>query len=150
MEILIVEDDENKRMQISGFISDLVPRVSIDMANALQSGLRKIITGSYDLIILDMSMPTFEIDIHEDGGRMQAYAGREILSQMERREIEIPVLVLTQFDIFGKGDEALTLRELDETLRTTYPNIYKGSVYYDVATGTWKEKLKNTIHNLIK
>ena len=150
MEILIVEDDENKRMQTSGFIKDLVADVRIDTANALQSGLRKIIGGYFDLIILDMSMPTFDIDLHEDGGRMQAYAGREILWQMERREIEIPVVVLTQFDVFGKGDDALTLRELDETLRTTHSNIYKGSVYYDVAMGTWKDKLRNAIQDLIK
>jgi CheY-like chemotaxis protein len=150
MEILIVEDDENKRTQTSGFISNLVPGVRIVTANALQSGLRKIISGHFDLIILDMSMPTFDIDLHEDGGRMQAYAGREILWQMERREIEVPVLVLTQFDVFGKGDDALTLRELDETLRTTHPNTYKGLVYYDVAMGTWKEKLRNAIRELVK
>lgn len=145
MKILIVEDDENKRNQLTGFLKNEFPAVDLQTANSLQSGLRAIIAGGVNLILLDMTMPTFDIGENEDGGRPQAYAGREILRQMERREINIPVVVVTQFDRFGEGNDALTIEELNEQLVQEHRGVYAGAIYYDVTLGGWKERLTQII-----
>jgi CheY-like chemotaxis protein len=141
MRLLVVEDDENKRTQILGFLGERFSSVDVVAAESLQSGLKLILGGQFDLILLDMTLPTFDIGIDEDGGRPRAYAGREILRQMDRRKIGTPVVVLTQFDKFGEGDDALTLSELDHRLRETHPNTYQGAIYYSSSVEEWKEEL---------
>src|SRR5437762_9859016 len=102
MKILLVEDEETKRRQVMDLISQKFSEFGIDEAKSLNSGLRKIAGGAYDLVILDMTMPTFDITLDEDGGRPQAYGGRELLRHMAQRGIKTPVVLLTQFDRFGK------------------------------------------------
>ncbi len=148
MNILVVEDDENKRNQLTNFLRSEFPAASLQTANSLQTGLRAIIAGGVDLVLLDMTMPTFDIGENEDGGRPQAYAGREILRQMERREISIPVVVVTQFDRFGEGNDILGIEELDEQLFKEYRGVYRGAIYYDITLGGWKEKLTDKIRKL--
>ena len=146
LKILIVEDDENKRSQIYDFVNSIHSSYIIKTARSLQSGLRAIIEGEINLIILDMTLPTFDINVNEHGGRPQAYAGREILRQMDRRNIHTPVIVVTQFDRFGEGNDVLTLTELDAQLKTAHSTNYKGSVYYNVTLEGWKEELRKLMH----
>lgn len=141
MNILIIEDDEIKREQLFSFLTDKYKESNISSAKSLQSGLRAIISNKYDLIILDMSLPTYDIYFDEDGGRPQAYAGREILRQMDRREINMPVIVVTQFDIFGEGIDTLTRDELDKQLHESHHDNYKGMVYYNPTLENWKNSL---------
>jgi DNA-binding NarL/FixJ family response regulator len=148
MKILIVEDDENKSLQLYNFFSEKFPQVEVENAQSLQGGLRKILDGGIDIILLDMTMPTFDIRLDEDGGRPQPYAGREILRQMDRRDIDVPVIVVTQFDRFGSGIDSMTLSELDKQLRLAHPENYKGAIYYDVSFGEWKDDLANKILRL--
>lgn len=150
MNILIVEDDDNKRNQVVGFISSSFDNAKFIIARSLQSGLRSAIEGDIELIILDMTMPTFDISLEEDGGRPQAYAGREILRQMKRRKINIPVIVLTQFDRFGEGKDSLTLAELDAQLKDAHSDYYLGAIYYDVSSERWKDELNLLIKTSIK
>lgn len=146
MNLLLVEDDEIKRAQLVSFITETVPNIKIDIAKSYQTGIKAIISHSYRLIILDMTMPTFDIGIDEYGGRPQAYAGREILQQMDRREIKSPVIVVTQFDRFGEGNNKLALAELNEELLKAHPINYKGAIYYSTTVDSWKNQLRQVIN----
>lgn len=148
MNILLVEDDEHKRRKVSEFLHEILPSSAISEARSLQSGLERIISGGHHLIILDMTMPTFDITVGEDGGRPQAYAGRELLNHMKRRGIETPTLVLTQFDRFGEGTDLLTLQELDAQLRKDHPARYVGAIYYNVTDEAWKAELEDAIRRI--
>lgn len=145
--VLLVEDDENKRNQIGGFISAKYIAASVTYARSLQSGVKAVIGGGIDLVILDMTMPTFDISTEDEGGRPQIYAGREVLRQMDRRRVMTPVIVVTQFDKFGEGEEALDLSELDEQLKEAHPHTYRGVVYYDAAVEGWKRALEKLINS---
>lgn len=145
MNILIVEDDENKRNQLISFFTTNYPDTVISTAKSFQSGLKEIVKNKHNLIILDMTMPTFDIGVSEDGGRPQAYAGREILRQMQRRDIRTPVIVVTQFDRFGEEGNLLTLEQLDEQLQSDHGRVYLGAIYYDITSGGWRDKLSKEI-----
>jgi len=146
--ILLVEDDDIKSGHITKFILDNIPESIITNAKSYQSALKKIISNNYDLIILDMTLPTFDISADETGGRPQAYAGREILRQMDRRSIITPVIVVTQFDKFGEGKDAMTLNQLESQLRSSHANNYKCAIYYSSTTDNWKCDLINSINEL--
>lgn len=145
-----MEDDENKRYQLKDFVDSLLPKSEVVATKSLQSGLKEILHKKYDLIILDMTMPTYDIDINENGGRIQPLAGTELLCQMERRELKIPVIVVTQFDRFGTGKDSTTLQELNLQLRQNHPQNYRGYVYYSTALAGWKQSLRRLIRQTLK
>ena len=150
MRILIIEDDENKRSQLLTFLEQDVPSAAVDTAGSLHSGLGKLLSAKYDLILLDMTMPTFDVTADEGGGRPQPYGGRSLLRQMDRRGISTPVVVVTQFDRFGDADDALTLTELESELALGHPRIYRGSVYYNATVESWKGQLHGRIAEVLK
>ena len=149
MKVLLVEDDENKRAQIAGHLRNS-PRVSsVDWAGSYSSALKYLISKSYDIVVLDMTLPTFDVSPDDDGGRPQALGGQELLKQMKRRAITTPVVVVTQFDRFGERRDALTLEQLDRQLSTDHANIYIGSVYYNATVEGWKDQLSSFINRVL-
>ena len=143
MNTLIVEDDENKRKQISEFLKSEIPDIYIAERKSYQSGLKEILKGNIDLILLDMSMPTYDISSTEAGGRPRPFAGRDILRYMDRKKIKVPVIIVTQFETFGEAEETISLSELQTMMEKNHTNTYKGTVYYNASLNSWKDDLKN-------
>jgi CheY-like chemotaxis protein len=145
MRILIVEDDDNKRSQLFQFIKELLPGSEVAYARSLQSGLRWIRSNNADLILLDMTLPTFDVGPGEAGGRTHPFGGREFLREMRRFKIDTPVVVVTQFETFGSGPGMTTLDALDEELAREHSSVYIGSVYYHAAVESWKDRLQELV-----
>ena len=101
MKILIVEDDENKRQHLVRYLREEFAALDVTERRSYQSGLKEILQGRYEAILLDMTLPTFDKSPVESGGLLKHFAGREILGQMERHGIKTPVIVFTAFDQFG-------------------------------------------------
>ena len=144
MKILIVEDDDDKRVQIIKFVCEDISGNYAE-AKSLKTALKTIINESFDLILLDMTMTTFDVSSGQQGGRPQSYAGKELLLQMARRGIRCPVIVVTQFDIFEPNGEKITLEQLDQELYHQFPNIYLGAVHFNVKYDDWRDKIKELI-----
>jgi CheY-like chemotaxis protein len=147
MKILLVEDDEEKRQQIRQFIKYELGADIVE-ARSRQSGVNAILREQFDLIVLDMTMPTYDVTPTEGGGRPQAYAGRDILQQMERRGITTKAIVVTQFDRFGSAEDEITIQALDAQLDAAFPATYVGAVYYNVGYAGWRESLRAMMHQL--
>jgi len=139
--VLIVEDDENKKKRINDYLLSSSEILHIDWARSFQSGVTQILNGRYDLILLDMTIPTYDVTPSERGGRIRAFGGKEILAKMRRAGITVPVIVVTQFESFGEGASVIGLRELSEQLQKEFPEIYRGAVYYNAAQEDWKTVL---------
>lgn len=143
MRILIIEDDDNKRKQVQNFIeTNYQNKVYITEKKSYQSGLKEILYSQFDVILLDMSLPTYDISPNETGGRFRTFAGKEILKELRRRKINIKTIVITQFDIFGEGEKITTIDELDKELKNIYSESYLGLVYYNASMSDWRKTLK--------
>ena len=137
MKVLIVEDDDGKRKELTDFVKDFYKVSDVQSARSFQSGLRAINEFQPDFVFLDMTMRNFDRTPTEDGGRPHPFAGREILRQMQRSRIAIPVLVVTQFDRFGEETDYMTLAELTNELERKFSN-YIGVVRYKGNVDDWK------------
>lgn len=147
MKILLVEDDEEKRDEIIDLLEiNLSPIPQITSKMSFQSGKMAIRGEEFDLILLDMDIPTFDISASEDGGRKQAFGGRMLLSEMIRRNISTKVLVVTQFDYFENSSDGLNIKELDKQLKEAYSNIYFGYIQMISGSIDWKSKLLKKIN----
>lgn len=148
MKYLILEDDENKIRQLAEFVSENFKGAMHDACRSYNSGLRRIVETIYDFILLDMSMPTFDVSHKEPGGRFRAYGGKDILVEMSRKGLSTRAIVVTGFDSFGEGDNKISLGELNAQLFERFPDIYLGAVYYNAAENNWKDNLKRIINSI--
>jgi len=141
MNIIIIEDDPNKLRQLEELVRFQLPQAEIASRRSYQSGLREVLRGLADFVVLDMTMPTYDVSPTEKGGRTRVYAGREILREISRRKIAARVIVVTQFETFGEGALKKTLAELRGELMRDFPGTYVDSVFYHPAQTAWRDRL---------
>lgn len=110
-----------------------------------QSGLAAAIGLRPDLIVLDMTLPTYDVAPGEKGWKTRAFAGEEILHEIRRRKVGCPAVVLTQFESFGEGADKLTLEQLAERLDAEFGNSFLGAIYYQRSEARWLDLLRETI-----
>jgi len=143
--VLVVEDDPNKLRQICSYLRDTYASVRVSERRSYRSGLDAALNEEFDVVVLDMSMPTYDISPGEKGGRNRPYGGRDILAELHRTKRRVRVVVVTQFESFGEGTERLTLSELRAQLAARYPQIYAGIVFYQPSETAWREELSAAI-----
>lgn len=151
MKILIVEDDKYKADAIKECLQEKFEKSLIDVAESLASGLFNLMDNNdYQLIILDMSMPSFDISEKDPtGGSPESYAGEDFLSQMTLLGLVTPVVVVTQYDNFGSDDQQVSLTKLSKKLKLEHPEIYLGSVYFKVSSSAWKIELLKLLESRV-
>ncbi|QRN95533.1 hypothetical protein JRI60_41805 [Archangium violaceum] len=148
MRILVIEDDHNKAKKICDFLREAASDANINERRAYQSGLKEAITTVPDLIVLDMTMPTYEISLAEKGGRIRPYAGREILSAIKRRKLKSKIVIVTQFESFGEGADVMTLEQLKTKLQSEFPDNYLTTIFYQPSESSWRDHLEQTLNNV--
>lgn len=145
MKILIVEDDQNKLQKIKEFTQAILPEALISEARSYHSGLKAILADKYSLIALDMTMPSFDRTANEEGGRTRPYAGRDILGQLQERDIAASVVVITQYDVFGDQGQQVTLEALTNGLKRMFPNHFKGAIFFESSSRKWQSELEEIL-----
>lgn len=149
MKIILIEDDKKKIEDIQGFLSEYHNYNDLTIRESYQSGLRELIKNKYDLLLLDMSVPTWDKTIHEPGGNFEKFGGYKILKEITRKKKAIDTVLITMFDDFGESDNSITLSQLDGVLSDEFPNFYKGVVYYNTREDNWKTELDLFIKNYL-
>lgn len=144
MNILVVEDDAYKANQIYEHLSNA--NHVVEICGSFRSGMISIVRKNWDLVLLDMSIPSFETSELHRSSRSRKFGGRDILQEMKRNNIEIPAIVVTQYHVFG--EEEISLDDLDRELQRDYKNCYKGCVYYNASVLNWKEHLDELMANI--
>jgi len=150
MRILVVEDDLNKLRHLEQCLLAEYPDAEIIRARSYQSGLKEALSVAPNFIVLDMTLPTYDVSTTESGGRPRPFAGREILNEVARKVGHGKVIVVTQFETFGDGTQKKTLKELNAELRGAFPKLYIGSVYYHPAQSDWKTRLLELAQAAVK
>ena len=144
MKIILVEDDEYKAKQIEMFVHDLGH--DIDIFKAYNTGMNAILKNVYKLALLDMTIPSFEISPEHPISRSRKYGGKDILNEMRRCGVKIPVIVITQYRVFDDGEKSL--ERLDEELLQEYAENYRGIVYYNSSILDWQDKLQSMMYEI--
>lgn len=149
MRILIIEDDINKMQGIASELRGILENVQITEARSYQSGVSKLMQTQFDLLLLDMSLPIFDISPEEEGFQIDPFSGSNILAEMLRKNVIVPTVIITMFETFGDGVDLMTLEELDKELSDKYATIYQGAIYYNSSEVNWKESLTKLIKELV-
>lgn len=149
MKILLIEDDVNKRNSISQLLVKHWPEISIVNKSSRQSGLRACVTDDFDLLLLDMSLPLYEVSSSESGYEFRHFAGLEIMEELTRYGKSVPTVVITQFEVFGEAESRMSFRELVVELEKRFIDTFKGAVFYSAASTAWEKELIELLRHSI-
>lgn len=146
----IVEDSALKASNISSFFAQkysfLLPP---DISGSYQSAMRAIAESKPDLVIMDMTIPTFDRKPNAREGRMRPIGGYDLMSKMKHKSISASVIVLTQLETFGEGEEEVSFEEITNRCRRDFMDIFLGSVYYDQSGLNWQTELGMLIDSFL-
>ncbi|MFQ1044576.1 hypothetical protein [Acinetobacter sp. NIOH-H-8] len=144
MIIHLIEDDAFKCTAIKNCIQKFDSSINLEVSLSVASGLRYLVKNKskIDLLLLDMSMPLYDnSDENTFINEHQNFGGKEILSQMKVRKINIPVVVITMFNSI----DDISINTLEDDLKKNYPDIFKGIIFYTSKDIFWAKKLTEYI-----
>jgi DNA-binding NtrC family response regulator len=90
--ILVVDDEADIRESLEALLT-LDDRFAVDLAGNAAEGLKKLETGSYDLVLLDLMMPD--------------RSGMEVLEEIRQRDRDTPIFMITAYGSVEVAVEAL-------------------------------------------
>ncbi len=150
MKILIIDDSEYKVKKVSNLIDNIKKdkKLNYKVAHSYSSGLKNLLEEKFDLLILDMSMPTFDKTNNESGGRFRIFGGREIVRQLKREKKLLPFIVLTQYNKFDDSNKIKSLEEIEELFSSKFKDYHLKTIYYDTSSTKWRNLLEEEILKL--
>ncbi|MBD3583600.1 response regulator [Flavobacterium selenitireducens] len=145
--ILIVEDNQKKLEKLKTFLEGDFPNIIIEERTSYNSASKEIVLNfdKYDLILLDMSMQTYDISDDESGGEPEPLAGKNILKQIYLRNIPTKVIVVTMYENYVDGTR---IKELDQELSNDFGENYCGYIFFSHSNKEWSIKLKELMLKL--
>lgn len=145
MKVLIADDELPKLSKIEELVSEVLPNAERIFARSVRAAISAICSVRLDLVILDMSLPTFDIAAGEPGGRPQGFGGIEVLRHMDFHGKNSPVIVVTQYTAFFEKGEPVPLDVLQSRMLTEHPKSFCGCIYYGAMNEAWRRQLREKI-----
>ena len=157
MRILLLKKKKKKKEHLKSFIesifNELQNEYCIQFASSVNSALDRIEEEVPDLLILDMSLPTFDINLEkkEFGGNPQGFGGIEVLKNLKIDKVICKTLIITGYEAFSKkNSKPVDINTLKSDLLAKYPEYIIDVLHFNSTYDTWKIKLKSSIEDLIK
>jgi CheY-like chemotaxis protein len=148
MKVLLVEDDEFKATDISRVLADSLPRAEVLRATSVTSAMRAITNDHFALIVLDMSLPTFELSGPGGGGSPQGQGGLEILRLARRLQNPSPFVVVTQYPDIEIDRTDVPLAVAAKALRARFEVDVKACLLYEFDGDNWRPPLRKFLVEL--
>ncbi len=114
-----------------------------------QSGLKGLLDQAPDIVILDMTLPTFDRKPYGREGRVRPLGGYDLLRKIKYKSIRTKVIVLTQLESFGEGQSKISLDEISDTCRSEFPGIFVESIYFEQTSEAWKASLLSAVNSIL-
>ena len=83
--ILIVDDDNYKRNNIISLLQNMSEDFMVTDEKALNPGLCRLFEENFDIVLLDMSLPMFDLS---ESKNFESFGGLTFLEEMKRTQKE--------------------------------------------------------------
>ncbi|MEG8052896.1 hypothetical protein QP185_05910 [Sphingomonas aerolata] len=121
MNILLIEDDTLKAERILDFLSDFADGDKICHERSYNTGLRSALLSQPSLIVLDMTLPTYDVGAKSREGRSRTMGGVDLMRKLKLKGVKLPVIVVSQFTTFGEGPDMIEFADLMEQCTSEFP-----------------------------
>ena len=142
MRILVVEDDEFKAEQLRPILRR---RGEIVLAQSVREAVVTVLSSSFDLVVLDMALPTFTKSPLSSGGTAQAQGGMEVVRALRSRRASVPVIIVSQYPDLEIEGSFVALQSCPEVLQERYDVNLVGAVLFDFDDRSWEERFRGLV-----
>lgn len=149
MNVLLVEDDEFKASDIMKALGEILPLTEICRAVSVTSALRRITTEEFDLLVLDMSLPTFDMSGPGGGGSPQGQGGLDVLRLARRVSADPAVVIVTQYPDIEVDGKDIPLIAAPKVLRSRFNSNVVSCIHYEFDGDSWRAPLKESLVRLM-
>lgn len=148
MKILLVEDEIHKRDEILNCVAQVYSSPP-EVVDAVNGAVLKVMESDYDLIILDMALPTFG-DSSDDKkkGHDQAQGGVEVLRALKANKKTAKVIIVTQYPDFYVGGTRVKLKDSSKLIFEKYNQTVIGAVLYHYKSQATLQKIVSILKRL--
>ena len=143
--VLIVEDDNFKANDLCVLIGNAN---IMTVVGSVRDAVVRVFDEKFDLILLDMSLPTFRSDLSSAGGTSQAQGGVEVLRAIRSKGAETPVILVSQYPDLEMDGKFLSLISSPPILSERYGINVVGAVLYDFQDRAWADQLEKVLSEL--
>lgn len=149
--ILLVEDEAPKAVYIYSCLKEINSNTDIKTVKSVNSANAFLYNQLPDLMILDMSLPKFDmiVDSYQRGNSPSGLGGIEVLRFLTFEELYCPVIIITGYDYLnGENEEIISVNKIAEHFKSEFPEYIRGVIYFNSIYDDWKKHLSEIINSI--
>jgi CheY-like chemotaxis protein len=148
LNLLLVEDSPYKCDCIMDYLSSREMDVSTTVVSSFNSARRALLDHTYQVILLDMSLPTYDKTESSAGGNTRQLGGRELARRVVRKWPNTMIIFITQYQSFSDTTRSYTFAHLQVELKKECGGQMRGMIYFDNSKSSWKDELGKLLEEL--
>lgn len=146
--VLFIEDDQFKRDAVMATLEAANNDLDVTQALSVQSALTEIEGGTFDLILLDMALPSHSVRAGESPAASMLSGGMEIIMELAYLHRAEPLIILTQYPELEVEGELLALPIAQVRLCEMFGASIKGVILYEHQATRWISELSDELEKL--
>lgn len=149
MKVLLVEDEVHKREEMKQCVQD-VYGIHPEIVDGVSSAVITVIKEDYDLIILDMALPTFgEGAEDKKKGHDQAQGGIEVLRALKQAKKTAKIIIVTQYPDFYIGAIKVKLKDSPKIISNKYSQDVIGAILYNYKSKATLQRVMSILRSIL-
>ena len=146
--ILLIEDDQFKRDAINKVIASELSSTKIVEAHSVHAAVAEISAGTFDLLVLDMALPSHSVVAGESPATSMLSGGLEVVMELAYLSRRDPIVVLTQYPELEIEGELLAIPEAEERLRSMFGEPIRAVIHYEDQDSGWVTRLQDLLRGM--
>jgi CheY-like chemotaxis protein len=146
--LLLVEDDEFKASDVMRILLDVFVESTFSRAASVNSALRAISSSKFDLLLLDMSLPTFDMSGPGGGGSPQGQGGIEVLRLAKQLALDTKFVVITQYPDIEIDRADVPLGRAPKLLSSKFGLDIRACLLYEFDSDRWRIPFRDALQSL--
>ncbi len=140
-EILVIEDDSFKSQDICDEIRLKITNAAIDQADSVSTAIDRIGVKKYDLIVIDMALPSHPV-VSGGGSPMSLLSGgMEIILELQSLGRSDPCVVLTQYPEIEISGDFYPVSNAARAIEDRFGCKVKACLIYSESESVWRDVL---------
>lgn len=143
--VLLVEDDQFKQEQVEQAVRDAGRDVQLTVCRSVQQAVERVRADVYDLIVLDISLPSHE---SRPGGAQpisQPSGGVELLLELSYEERQDKVVILTQYPEIEYDGRLYLLEKFQKAIAGSISVNIAGVLLFNPKDKAWRDQLRKVL-----
>lgn len=150
--VLLVEDEAHK-------VNDLIGRLrahgvadsAVCTVSSVRDAVLQVMSRTFDLIVLDMALPTFTKSSAAggSGGIAQPVGGIEVLRALKSKGERCPIVIVTQYPEVLINGVSVRLNHLPKVIARHYQQNLLGAILYAYKQPGWQQDFDHLIRRVL-